>query len=175
MIRSKDRSTGRPAPCLLFGAAMLAAPALALVAPDHSGAGAEAPLTLQAILILVAGAGSALLAITRPGGTAPAPFAVLCAAGALMFAHPAPWVAGLSGSAALGFLMSMGLHAEATGSHVDNEEWISAHLPMLQGAAVTAPAAVAAVLVPSGWSYPVAGLIGVSIAGLCAVVIPSGP
>jgi len=99
MIRSKDRSTGRPAPCLLFGAAMLAAPALALVAPDHSGAGAEAPLTLQAILILVAGAGSALLAVTRPERPIPAPFAVLCAAGALMFAHPAPWVAGLSGSA----------------------------------------------------------------------------
>lgn len=159
---------GRPAPCFLFGVAMLGTPALALAASGHPGPRTAGPPVPLVAVILAVGAGLALGAIARPERPALAPSAVVCAVGAFVFVQASPWADGLAGVAALGFLLSARLHAESKASHVDTGEWISAHRPMLEGAAVTAPAAVAAILVPSAWSYPVAGLVALGIAGVCA-------
>jgi hypothetical protein len=180
-----DRQTtaGHPWPCLLSGAVMLAVPALwSLVAAPYesassgsvsSGAGSSGStaLALLATLVLMAGAVSVALATARPERPGIPALAVLCAALALVFAPVQPWADGLTGVAALAFLLAVRLHAAARRAPVDVEEWFTARRPMLVGAAVTTPAAIAAALVPAEWSLPVAALVGVVAAALCTAVL----
>jgi len=177
------RPGGRPWPCVLSAAVMLGVPAVWTLAapitatasglPDGSSMSSRsaAALGFVVILVLVVGAGSAAYAIVSPGQTAVAGLAVLCAALALVFAPVEAWADGLSGIAALAFLLSLRLHAAARSGPVEVEEWIAARRPMLIGAAVTTPAAMAAALVPSGWSLPVAAGVGVVAAAVCTVAL----
>lgn len=177
------RPGGRPWPCVLSAAVMLGVPAVWTLAapitatasglPDGSSMSSQsaAALGFVVILVLVVGAGSAAYAIVSPGQTAVAGLAVLCAALALVFAPVEAWADGLSGIAALAFLLSVRLHAAARSGPVEVEEWIAARRPMLIGAAVTTPAAMAAALVPSGWSLPVAAGVGVVAAAVCTVAL----
>jgi len=178
-----DRPSGRPWPCVLSAAVMLGVPAVwTLAAPitaTRSGLGDDASMSSQSaaalgfvvIVVLVVGAGSAAYAIASPAQTAVAGLAVLCAALALVFAPVEAWADGLSGIAALAFLLSLRLHAATRAARVDVEEWIAARRPMLIGASVTTPAAIAAALVPSEWSLPVAALVGLVAAAVCTVVL----
>jgi Zn-dependent alcohol dehydrogenase len=63
------------------------------------------------------------------------------------------------------------LHAASRAAPVDVEEWIATRRSMLIGASVTTPAAMAAALAPSGWSLPVAALVGVVAAAVCTAVL----
>jgi hypothetical protein len=173
---------GRPWPCVLSAAVMLGVPAVWTLAspitatasglPDGSSMSSQsaAALGFVVILVLVVGAGSAVYAIASPGQTAVAALAVLCAALGLVFAPVEAWADGLSGIAALAFLLSLRLHAASRGGPVEIEEWIAARRPMLIGASVTTPAAMAAALVPTAWSLPVAALVGVVAAAVCTAV-----
>lgn len=174
---------GRPGPCVLSAAVMLGVPAIWTLAapitatmsglPDGASmsSSSAAALGFVVILVLVVGAASAMYAIASPGQTAVAGLAVLCAALGLVFAPVEAWADGLTGIAALGFLLSLRLHAASRAGPVEVEQWIAARRPMLVGAAVTTSAAIAAALVPSGWSLPVAALIGVIAAGVSAAVL----
>jgi hypothetical protein len=130
-----------------------------------------AALGFVVILVLAVGAGSAVYAIASPGQTAVAALAVLCAALALVFAPVEAWADGLSGVAALAFLLSLRLHAATRVGPVDAEEWVAARRPMLIGASVTTSAAIASALVPSDWSFPVAALVGIVAAAVSAAVL----
>jgi hypothetical protein len=162
---------------VLSAAVMLGVPAVwtlaAPITPDDSSvsASAAAALGFVAILVLVVGAGSAAYAIASPAQSAVAALAVLCAALALVFAPVEAWADGLSGIAALAFLLSLRLHAATRGGPVEVEEWIAARRPMLVGASVTTPAAIASALVPTAWSLPVAAVVGMVAAAVCTAVL----
>lgn len=178
-----DHPAGRPGPCVLSAAVMLGVPTVWTLAepisatasglPDGASMSSQsaAALGFVVILVLVVGAGSAAYAIASPGQSAVAALAVLCAALALVFAPVEAWADGLSGIAALAFLLSLRLHAATRAGPVEVEEWIAARRPMLVGASVTTPAAIAAALVPSVWSLPVAALVGVVAAAVCTAVL----
>jgi hypothetical protein len=89
----------------------------------------------------------------------------------LVFAPVEALADGLSGIAALAFLLSLRLHAATRSGPLDVEEWIATRRPMLVGALVTTPAAIVAALVPTAWSLPVAALVGVVAAAVCTVVL----
>lgn len=177
------RPAGRAAPCVLSALVMLGVPALWTLAAPISATASDLPdgasmssqsaaaLGFVVILVLVVGTGSAAYAIASPAQTGVAALAVLCAALALVFAPVEAWADGLSGIAALAFLLSLRLHAASRAGPVEVEEWITTRRPMLIGAAVTTPAAMAAALVPATWSLPVAALVGVIAAAVCAAVL----
>lgn len=178
MNPGSDQPTGRPWPCVLSAAVMLGVPAVwTLASPITASSGSSISASSAAafgfvvILVLVVGASSAAYAIASPGQSAVATLAVLCAALALVFAPVEAWADGLSGIAALAFLLSLRLHAATRSGPVEVEEWIAARRPMLVGASVTTPAAIAAALVPTVWSLPVAALVGLVAAGLCTAVL----
>jgi hypothetical protein len=162
---------GKPGLCLLAGTLMLAVPAtLALVAPPAATSSGSVALGLVVMIVLTVGAGSVVAATAQPERASVAGLAVLCAALALVLAPTEAWADGLSGTAALGFLMALRVHAAARRGPLDIQAWLVARRPMLVGAAVTTPAALAAALVPSAWSLPVAGLVGLVTAGICAAL-----
>lgn len=171
-------SAGHPWPCVLSGAVMLGVPTLWSLASagstasgSRAGQSGSAALAVVAFLVLVVGAVAIAVATARPDQRGVPALAVLCAALALIFTPVEPWADGLTGVAALAFLVSVRLHAAARRAPVDVEEWLAARRPMLVGAAVTTPAAIAAALVPAEWSLPVAALVGVAAAALCAAVL----
>jgi hypothetical protein len=178
-----DRRAGRPMPCVLSAAVMLGVPAMwTLAAPISAttsglpngasmSSGSAAALGFVVILVLIVGAGSAVYAIASPAQGAVAALAVLCAALALVFAPVEAWADGLSGIGALAFLLSLRLHAATRAGPVEVEEWVAARRPMLIGASVTTPAAIAAALVPAEWSLPVAALVGVVAAAVSTAVL----
>jgi hypothetical protein len=169
--------------CVLSALVMLGVPAVwTLAAPISTTASglsqgtsmssqSAAALGFMVILVLVVGAGSAAYAIANPAQSGSAALAVLCAALALVFAPVEAWADGLSGIAALAFLLSLRLHAASRAGPVDVEEWIATRRPMLIGASVTTPAAMAAALVPSAWSLPVAALVGIVAAAVAAAAL----
>jgi hypothetical protein len=147
------------------------APSLAAADPYGNRAESAAALGFLAAVVLVVGAVCVVIAVGSPDRSGVPALAVLCAALALVFSPVEAWADGLSGVAALAFLLSVRLHASARRGPVDTEQWLSARRPMLVGAAITTPAAVAAALVPEGWSMPVAILVGVVTAALSAAVL----
>lgn len=159
-------------PCMLSGTVMLGIPTLlALAAPGRPDSESATALGLVVAMVLAVGATSVLVTLIRPGQGGSAPLAVLCAALALVFAPLDAWADGLTGVAALLFLLSARMHAAASRRVVDAGQWWLARRPMLVGAAVTTPAAVASALVPAAWSLPVAGVVGIAAAGLCALLL----
>ncbi|WP_028925121.1 hypothetical protein [Pseudonocardia acaciae] len=136
----------------ITGAVMLAVPAV-LGAPVLTGV----PLAVGAVAVA--------LAVARPRGAAgPAAVgvAVACAAVALVTGPPEPMGAGLCGLAALAFLLAARWHRQATATTDATTApgaWLAAHRPMLVGAAVTTPAAIAAATVSPAWSIPVGAVL----------------
>jgi hypothetical protein len=168
--------TGRPMTVLATGAAMLAVPTvMVLVAPHATSAAAARALALVAIGVLAVGAGAVVAAVVRPRATGVPMVAVLAAGLALLLSPPEPWAAGATGLAALAFVLAGRWHA-ATATRPAREagEWLAARRPLLVGAVVTTPAALAAALVPGAWSLPVAGLVGLVVAGLCTGALARG-
>jgi hypothetical protein len=168
---------GQPWPCAVAGTAMLAVPALwALASANASGAAAyrggySAALVLMDLIVLAVGAVAVVMTTARPDQRGVAALGVLCAALALVFTPVEPWADGLTGVAALAFLIAARLHADARRAPVDVAEWLADRRPMLVGAAITTPAAIAAALVPAAWSLPVAALVGVAAAALCTAAL----
>ncbi|HEY2204925.1 MAG TPA: hypothetical protein VGH99_10695 [Pseudonocardia sp.] len=161
---------GRPGICVASGALMLAVPvALRLVAPMPASK-TESDNSLIVIAVLAVGAVAVALSALRPrGGVMPA-LAVLAAAVALLLEPPEAFGDGICGLACLCFLLAVRLHRQTEeGTVVDVGSWLDTHRPMLVGAGVTTPAAVAAAVVPSSWSLVVAALVGVVCAGVCAM------
>ena len=162
-------AAGRPMVCLSAGAVMLAVPtALALVSEPATPQ--ESTNGLVVAVVLTIGAMAVALATLRPSSGVMAALAVLCTAVALLLDPPEALSDGACGFACLGFLLAVRLHRQATHGELDIGEWLHAHRPMLVGAAVTTPAAVAAAVVPVGWSLLVAALIGVVCVAISAVV-----
>ena len=172
-----EGTAGQPWPCALAGTVMLGVPALwALASANASGAaasrgGGAAVLVLMDLAVLAVGAVALVATVARPDQRGSSALGVLCAALALVFTPVEPWADALTGVAALAFLVGARLHADARRTSVDVAEWLAARRPMLVGAAVTTPAAIAAALVPSAWSLPVAGLVGLAAAVVCAAVL----
>lgn len=169
--------SGHPTPCTVAGMAMLGIPALwALNSADVAGAavargsGAGVMVMLDLVVLLV-GAVAVMVTVARPDQRGVPGLAVLCAGLALVFTPVEPWADGLTGVAALAFLVASRLHSDGRRAVVDVPEWLADRRPMLIGAAVTTPPAVAAALVPASWSLPVAALVGVGAVGLCAAVL----
>jgi hypothetical protein len=162
---------GRPGPCLVAGAVMLAVPTAiaftALPGPEDGGSQGTG-LLLSAVLAV--GALGVVLATARPRTGVMAALAVLCVTLALVLEPPEALGDGLCGVACLGFLLAIRLHRQARNGPVDLGAWLTAHRPMAIGAAVTTPAAIAAASVPVGWSLPVAALVGLVSAVICTVV-----
>jgi hypothetical protein len=154
-VQSALSASGRPVPCLVTGGLMLAVPAvsgLATMPVDPVGGRLllGAPLAIGALAVG--------LATARPHGSPMPVLALLCAATALL-SRPAPLAAGLCGLAGLAFLLAVRLHRQVLDGPVDVAEWLAAHRPMLVGAAITTPAAIAAGAVPSPWSLPLAASV----------------
>lgn len=173
-----EEPSGQPWPCALAGIVMLGVPALwALASANASGAAASrgggyaAALVVMDLVVLAVGAVAVSAVVARPDQRGVSALGVLCAALALVFTPVEPWADGLTGVAALAFLVAARLHADARRAPVDVPEWLAARRPMLVGAAVTTPAAIAAALVPAAWSLPVAGLVGLGAAVVCAAVL----
>ena len=160
-------------PCLAAGAAMLAVPTmLELLAPAPTSP-ADAGVGLAVAAILAVGAVGVVLATVRPqAGIMPA-LAVLCVALALVLVPPEPIWDGVCGFTSLIFLMAVRLNRHPDAGSVDLDEWLAKHRPMLVGAAVTTPAAVAAAEVPDDWSLPVAGLVGLISVAVCVLLVRS--
>ncbi|HEY9416045.1 MAG TPA: hypothetical protein VIQ30_14880 [Pseudonocardia sp.] len=177
------RPGGLPAPCVLSALVMLGVPAAWVLAapistttsslPDGASMSSQAAeaLGLMVIVVLIVGAGSAVYAIASPAQTGVAGLAVLCAALVLVFAPVEAWADGLTGIAALAFLLTLRLHAAHRAGPVEVDEWIATRRPMLVGASITTPAAIAAAIVPTAWSLPVAALVGAVAAAVCAAVL----
>lgn len=137
----------------IAGAIMLAVPAV-LGAPLLTGV----PLAVGAVAVA--------LAVARPrGAVGPSAVgvAVACAAVALVTGPPEPMGAGLCGLAALAFLLAARWHRQAAATPAGTDTglgaWLAAHRPMLVGAAVTTPAAIAAATVSLAWSIPLGAVL----------------
>ena len=173
--RTDTASVGRPLACLLAGVVMLGVPtvvALTAVAPGEEpletsgGSGAS----LLTTLVLVIGALAVGVTTARPNSGGMPALGVLCAALGLLLEPPESWADAACGLAALAFLLAARLHRQSARGPVDIGEWLDAHRPMAMGAGVTTPAALAAASVPTEWSLPVAALVGLACAGLCAAL-----
>ncbi|MDT7658865.1 MAG: hypothetical protein QOF38_3580 [Pseudonocardiales bacterium] len=162
---------GRPGPCLVAGAVMLAVPtAIAFTAlPGPESGGGQGTGLLLAVVLAV-GALGVVLATARPRAGVMAALAVLCVTLALVLEPPEALGDGLCGLACLAFLLAVRLHRQARNGPVDLGAWLTAHRPMAIGAAVTTPAAIVAASVPAGWSLLVAALVGLLSAVICTVV-----
>ncbi|HEY1967202.1 MAG TPA: hypothetical protein VGH89_04605 [Pseudonocardia sp.] len=168
-VLPETQPLGRPMPCLLTGAAMLAIPTiLELLAPPPTSA-RDAGVGLAVTLILVVGAASVALTTLRPGAGLMAALAVLCTALALALVPPEPIWDGMTGFACLIFLLAVRLHRQQDSA--DFGEWLGRHRPMLVGAAVTTPAAIAAAEVPAEWSLLAAGVAGLVSAAICVLLL----
>jgi len=167
---TEDRGTGRPMPCLLAGAVMLAVPTALALAASPPRSAEEADTGLAVAVVLAIGGFAVILATLRPRTATMPALAVLCTALALLLGPPEALADGVCGFACLGFLLAVRLHRESSAGPVDTAEWLAAHRPMLVGAAVTTPGAVAAAAVPQEWSLPVAAAVGVASAAACAMI-----
>ncbi|MBO0877177.1 MAG: hypothetical protein J2P19_27690 [Pseudonocardia sp.] len=163
---SAENRPGRPMPCLVTGGVMLAVPVLSgLAAVPEEPVGGR--LVLGAPLAV--GVLAVVLATARPRGSPMPVLALVCAAAALL-AQPAlprsagSLAAGLCGLAGLAFLLTVRLHRQALDGPVDVAEWLAAHRPMVVGASVTAPAAIAAGALPFPWSVVIGALLATSVA-----------
>jgi hypothetical protein len=153
------------------GAVMLAVPTAiaftALPGPE-SGGGRGTGLLLAVVLAI--GALGVVLATARPRAGVMAALAVLCVTLALVLEPPEALGDGLCGLACLAFLLAIRLHRQARSGPVNLPEWLAAHRPLAVGAAVTTPSAIAAASVPTGWSLPVAALVGLGSVAICALI-----
>jgi hypothetical protein len=158
-------------PCLAAGAAMLAVPTvLELLAPRPSSPD-DAGVGLSVAVVLLIGAVAVVLTTARPrAGIMPA-LAVACTALALVLVPPEPMWDGVAGFGCLLFLLAVRLNRDPDGGSADLGEWLANHRTMLVGAGITTPAAVAAAEVPSEWSLPVAGLVGLVCAAICVLLL----
>lgn len=169
-MTAPGESVGRPGVCAAAGAVMLGVPvAMELVAPRAQNLD-EVNTGLLVSVVLAFGALAIVLGIVRPRSGAMPALAVLCVALALLLVPSEPIGDGVAGFACLAFLLAMRLHRQSReGQVTDVEAWLTAHRPMLVGAGVTTPAAIASAIVPAQWSLPVAALAGVVLAVVCAV------
>jgi hypothetical protein len=169
-VTTPGDSVGRPGVCAVAGAVMLGVPvAMELVAPPARNLD-EANAGLLVTVVLAFGALGIVLAIARPRSGAMPALAVLCVALALLLVPSEPIGDGVAGFACLAFLLAMRLHRQSReGQVTDVEAWLVAHRPMLVGAGVTTPAAIATAIVPAQWSLPVAALVGLVLAVVSAV------
>lgn len=175
MSGEPESRVGRPGTCLLAGGMMLAVPtALALPALDLPTSLATPRLGLLITVVLAIGAAAVVASVLQPqGGIMPA-LAVLCTVLALIVEPPMAIGDGLCGLACLGFLLAVRLHRQARAGPVDTSQWMLAHRPMIIGAAVTTPAAMAAAVFPAaGWGLLLAALLGVACAVVAAAVFTS--
>jgi hypothetical protein len=165
---SSGSEVGRPLPCLLAGALMLAIPTLLeLLAPPPTSA-EDSGVGLAVTLILVIGAIAVVLTTARPRTGMMAGLAVLCTAIALVLVPPEPMWDGVCGFVCLIFLLAVRLHRQNLA--VPLGEWLGRHRPMLIGAAVTTPAAIVAAEVPTEWSLFAAGAVGLISAAVCVLL-----
>jgi hypothetical protein len=164
-------SVGRPMPCLIAGAAMLAVPTvLELLAPPPQSA-QDSGVGLVVTVVLLVGAIGVTLATARPRSGIMPVLAVLCAALALVLVPPEAIWDGVCGFVCLIFLLVVRLNRRGDAGTVDLGEWLAAHRPMLVGAAATTPAAVAAAEIPAEWSLLAAALVGLASAAVCVPLL----
>lgn len=168
-------SIGRPLPCLLTGALMMAVPtvvALTSAAPGEEplessgGSGAS----LLATVVLIVGALAVAVTAARTDTGAMAALGVLCAVLALGLEPPEAWADAVCGLAALAFLLATRLHRQSARSKVNVVQWLAEHRAMAVGAGVVTPAALVAASVPGDWSLLVVALVGLACAALGAAL-----